>query len=213
MNRCAFITLLYFWMRGTFFFHISTGFYHQIKQVSVNTQWEMSSLLYTSTREEKRRLSCSYSFCPSKSYFSKLLLYTHNLPWITHHALQGQSQPVINSLTADTNHVWLVSRICCQILPVPCYCLDLCDLAGCPLTPHHMISVCDLWPVWIIKEAWPLGDCIGNLSLMISELVWGKGAQMKASPVFRNVDMWMYMCVYICVCMCLSITSFHWLPL
>lgn len=82
--------------------------------------------------------------------------------------------PVISSLTADANHVWLVSRICCQILPVPYHCLDLCDPAGCPLTSCHMISVCDLWPLWIIKEAWPQADCIGNLSLMISELVWGK---------------------------------------
>lgn len=59
-------------------------------------------------------------------------------------------------------------------------CLDLSDPARWPLTSPHMISVCDLWPVWIIKEAWPLGDCIGNVSLMISMSVWGKRAEINS---------------------------------
>lgn len=159
--------------------------------------WEKWSMLFSSTPEKIKGSLSSHGYPSRPPKFHFLNLYTHCLPWITHQALQGWPQPVINSLTADTNHVWLVSsRICCHILPVPCYCLDLCDPAGCPLTPRHMISVCDLWPVWIIKEAWPRGDCIGNLSMMISDLVWGKGAQMKASPIFRHVDtVWMWVCV------------------
>ena len=157
---------------------------------------EQRSEMFNIRVDKKRRLSFQSNFShPSKFHFLSRCTLRHGLNYPS-----GFAGPVINSLMADTNHVWLVSsRICCLNLPVPCFCLDLRDPTGWPLTPRHMISVCDLWPVWIIKEAWPRGDCIGNLSMMISDLVWGKGGgRMKASPIFRNDDT--AQCVSVCVC-------------
>lgn len=132
-------------------------------------------------------------------------LYTPHasVGWITHQALQGWPQPAILSVSADTNHVWLASsRMCRQDVPLPpIYRFDLCDPAGWPLTPRHMISVCDLWPIWIIKEARPRGDGIGNPSMVISDLAWGKRVGVKATDVFWNADAEQSVCVCVCACL------------
>lgn len=87
------------------------------------------------------------------------------------------------NILANSDHFCFVNAVVSFLLSS---CLDLCDLSGWPLAPWHMISVCELWPVWIIKEAWPQEDCIGNVSLWISVLVWGKRTEMRASVTFSE---------------------------